>query len=144
MGPFAVAIAFWAFVAIAAVAGIVADYKKREAALAPLRLAIERGQQLDAALVERLMTPDRDAGINPLYLRIGGIITLAAGVGLLILAFFLSQVTHDVLYPILGAGSVVVCVGLGLMISARAAESYRPPAANGKRSPTLAPPPPGG
>jgi hypothetical protein len=90
------------------------------------------------------MTPDRDAGINPLYLRIGGIITLAAGVGLLILAFFLSQVTPDVLYPILGAGSVVVCVGLGLMISARAVESYRPPAANGKRSPTLAPPPTGG
>lgn len=143
MGPFAVAIAFWAFVAIAAVAGIVADYKKRQAALAPLHAAIEKGQQLDPALVERLMSPERDAGINPLYLRVGGIITLAAGVGLMILAFFLSQINHDVLYPILGAGSVVVCVGLGLMVSARAVESYRPPAANGKRGPTLAPPPGG-
>src|SRR5690242_6571274 len=48
-------IAFWAFLAIASVAGIVADYKKRRLELEPLRAAIERGQQLDPALVQRLM-----------------------------------------------------------------------------------------
>jgi hypothetical protein len=134
MGPFAVAIAFWAFVAIAAVAGIVADYKKREAALAPLRLAIERGQQLDPALVERLMTPERHAGIDPLYLRIGGIITFAAGVGVIILSFILAQVAPPALYPVLGGGVVLVCIAVGLLLAARAVESERARAGNGKKT----------
>ena len=134
MGPFAVAIAFWAFVAVAAVAGIVADYKKREAALAPLRLAIERGQQLDSALVERLMTPERDPGIDPLYLRIGGIITFAAGVGVVILSFILAQVAPVALYPVLGGGVVLVCVAVGLLVAARAVESHRARAGTGKKT----------
>jgi hypothetical protein len=129
-GPFAVAIAFWIFVTVAAVAGIVSDYKKRQLALEPLRLAIERGQQLDPALVERLMAPERDAGINPLYLRVGGIVMLAAGVGVVILAFLLSQVAPVSLYPVLGGGAVTLCVGAGLVIAARAVERQRAQAAS--------------
>ncbi len=124
-GPFSVAIAFWIFVTVAAVSGIWADYKKRQAALEPLRAAIERGQQLDPALIERLMAPERDAGINPLYLRIGGIVTLAAGVGVVVLAFLLNQVYPASFYPVLGGGAVTVCVGAGLLIAARAAEQPR-------------------
>jgi hypothetical protein len=128
-GPFAVAITFWIFVTVAAVAGIVSDYKKRQLALEPLRLAIERGQQLDAALVERLMAPERDAGINPLYLRVGGIVTLSAGVGVVILAFLLNQVAPESFYPVLGGGAVTVCIGAGLVIAARAVEQQREPTA---------------
>jgi hypothetical protein len=126
-GPFAVAIVFWIFVMVCAVAGIVADYKKRRAALEPLRAAIERGQQLDPALVERLMAPERDDGINPLHLQIGGIITLSAGVGVVLLAFFLNPVAPVAFYPVVGGGVVVVCVGAGLVIAARAvARAARP------------------
>ena len=128
-GPFAVAIAFWIFVTVAAVAGIVADYKKRQVALEPLRIAIERGQQLDPALVERLMAPERDEGINPLYLRVGGIIVLASGVGVVILAFLLNQVVPVSFYPVLGGGLVTLCVGAGLIIAARAVEQQRARAA---------------
>jgi hypothetical protein len=92
-GPFSVAIAFWVFLTVAAVAGIVADYKKRGLALAPLRAAIERGQQLDPAVVERLMAPEpRGEGLNALYLKVGGIVTIAAGIGVALLSFFLAQV----------------------------------------------------
>ena len=127
-GPFAVAIAFWVFVTIAAVAGIVSDYKKRQLALEPLRVAIERGQQLDPAVIDRLMAPERDAGLNPLYLRVGGIICLAAGVGVVILAFLLSQIAPASFYPVLGGGAVTLCLGGGLVIAARAAEQARPQA----------------
>jgi hypothetical protein len=130
MGPFAVAIAFWTFVAIAAVAGIVADYKKRQAALAPLQAAIERGQQLDPALVERLMAPERNTGIDPIYLRIGGIITIAAGVGVVILAFLLTPIAPAALYPVLGGGAVTLCLGAGLMLAARAVDRSRQAAAD--------------
>jgi len=128
-GPFAVAIAFWIFVTVAAVAGIVADYKKRQLALEPVRAAIERGQQLDLALVDRLMAPERDAGVNPLYLRVGGIITLSAGVGVVILAFLLNQVAQATFYPVLGGGVVSLCVGAGLVVAARAVEQQRAQAA---------------
>jgi len=134
MGPFAVAIAFWAFVAIAAVTGIVADYKKRQAALAPLHAAIERGQQLDPALVERLMTPERDNGIEPIYLRIGGIITACLGVGVVILAFLLMQIAPIALYPVLGGGALLLCLGAGLMLSARAVERSRQAAGDKPRN----------
>lgn len=120
-GPFAVAIAFLMFLAVAAVAGIVADYKKRQLALESLRAAIERGQPLDPQLVERLMAPEsHDQGMNPVHLKVGGIIAIAAGVGVGVLAFFLAQVAPVALYPVLGGGVVVVCVGVGLMIAAGA------------------------
>jgi hypothetical protein len=124
-GPFAVAIAFWIFVTVAAVAGIVADYKKRRLAYEPLRAAIERGQQLDPALVERLITAERDEGINPVSLRVGGIITLSAGVGIALLAFFLNQTVPAAFYPVLGGGVLTLCVGAGLVVAARAVERQR-------------------
>jgi hypothetical protein len=128
-GPFSVAIAFWIFVTVAAVAGIVSDYKKRQLALEPLRLAIERGQQLDPALVERLMATEREAGVNPLHLRVGGIVTLSGGVGVVILAFLLNQVVPVSFYPVLGGGVVAICVGAGLIVAARAVEQQRSQAA---------------
>jgi len=125
LAPFAVVIAFFLFlaVAVAAVAGIVADYKKRGLAIEPLRAAIERGQPLDPQLVERLMAPEsRDERLNPLYLKVGGIITIASGVGVAILAFLLAQLVPVAFYPVLGAAAVATCTGVGLLISARVAE----------------------
>jgi len=133
-GPFSVAIAFWIFVTVAAVAGIVADYKKRGLALQPLRAAIERGQQLDPQLIERLMDADRrDEPMNPIYMKVGGIVTVAAGVGVAVLSFFVSQVMPASFYPVLGAGIVAVCVGGGLLVAARVVESHnaRLPATRG-------------
>lgn len=116
-----IAIAFWVFVAVVSVAGIIADYRKRQAAIEPLRLAIERGQQLDPAVVERLMAREQQSGeINPVHLEIGGIITLSAGVGICILAWFISRVAAWALYPIMGGGVVALCVGAGLIIASKA------------------------
>ncbi|MGP8035620.1 MAG: DUF6249 domain-containing protein [Steroidobacteraceae bacterium] len=126
-----VAIAFLVFVTVCAVTGIITDYKKRKAALEPLRAAIERGQPLDPAVVERLMAPERSSGLGPMSLMVGGIITCAAGVGVMILSIFVSQVDKGALYPIMGAGIAVFCVGLGLVIASRALERYRQRQAHG-------------
>ena len=124
-GPFALGLAFLVFLAISAVAGIVADYKKRALTLEPLRAAIERGQQLDPAVVERLMAPEsRDERLNALYLNVGGIVTIAAGIGVSLLSFFLAQVVPVALYPVLGGGIVAVCVGAGLVVAAQVAERH--------------------
>ncbi len=120
-GATAVAIAFWVFVAVSAVAGIVGDYKKRQATLEPLRMAIERGQQLDPALVEKLLARDsQDKRLQPEYLQVGGIITIGSGVGVTLLAVFLNKVLPGALFPVMGAGLLTVCVGVGLLLAARA------------------------
>ena len=123
-GATAVAIAFWVFVAVSAVAGIIGDYKKRQATLAPLRMAIERGQQLDPALVEKLLARDsQDKRLKPEYLQVGGIITIGSGVGVTVLSVFLNKVLPGALYPVMGAGLLAVCVGVGLLLAARAIAS---------------------
>jgi hypothetical protein len=124
-GPFAVAIAFWTFVAIATVAGIVADYKKRQLTLEPLRAAIEKGQQLDPSVVERLMAPVQPTGINPLTLWVCGVILLSAGVGVGLFAFFLERVAPEAFWPLLGAGVVTLCVGTGIVVAARIVQKYK-------------------
>jgi hypothetical protein len=113
-------IAFWAFLAIAAVAGIIADYRKRQLELEPLRAAIERGAQLDPAVIEKLMTREpREAALNPMDLKIGGIITIASGNGLALASFFASKLLPLALYAMLGAGILAMCVGVGLLLAAR-------------------------
>jgi hypothetical protein len=120
-----VGVAFWAFLAISAVAGIVADYKKRRLELQPLLAAIERGQQLDPAIVERLMTREQQASDpQPIYFRIGGIVTVASGIGLGVLAFFVDRFASKGFYPVLGAAVVAVCVGIGLLICAQVIDRH--------------------
>ena len=126
-----VSIAFLVFLTAAAVTGIIADYKKRKAALEPLRAAIERGQQLDPALVERLMAPEPSSGIAPMGLLVGGIVVSAAGVGVMILSIFLSQSSREAFFPVMGGGIVVLCVGVGLILASRAVERYKARQARG-------------
>jgi len=123
LAPFAVVITFILFLAASAVAGIVADYKKRRGALDLIRAAIERGQPADPALVERLLQaePQRSA-LNPLYMLVTGIVIVAAGVGLAVFAVFISQNEAQALYPVLGAGIGIACVGAGVILGARIAE----------------------
>lgn len=129
-----VPIAFLMFLTVCAVAGIVTDYKKRKAALEPLRAAVERGQQLDPALVDRLMAPEKSSGLAPMSLMVGGIIASAAGVGIVILSIFLSQNNHEALYPVMGGGIVALCVGIGLIVASRAVEQYRLRQAGGPKN----------
>jgi hypothetical protein len=121
IGPYLAGAAFWIFVGAVAIAGIVTDYKRRRGGIDVLRSAIEKGQQLDPAMIEKLTSHDRkdDERIDPVHVKLGGIITLAAGVGVCLLSFFISRIAPVALYPIMGAGVFVVCVGVGLLIGAR-------------------------
>jgi hypothetical protein len=123
---------FWAFIAIVSVVGIVYDYRKKHLAVETLRYALEHGHHVDPALLDRLLSQQKHAEmqereIDPRHLKIGGIITVATGVGVVILAFFIAQVAPLALYPIMGGGVLVACVGIGLLISARVLAHDPPP-----------------
>jgi hypothetical protein len=121
-----VAVAFWAFLAVAAVSGMRYDFRKRQLAMESVRAAIERGQPLDPDLVERLLAQPHDRGrehealaaLEP-NLQIGGIITLCASVGVAIASLFVGLQYPVAKYPMLGGGILGFCVGIGLVIAAR-------------------------
>jgi len=93
IGPYLVGVAFWVFIGAVAVAGIVTDYKRRRGGVEVLRMAIEKGQQLDPALIEKLTSNAQNAErIEPVHVKLGGIITLAAGVGVCLLSLFISRI----------------------------------------------------
>ena len=126
IGPYLVGVAFWVFIGAVAIAGMITEYKRRRGGLDVLRLAIEKGQPLDTALVEKLTSYEpRGEPVDPNDLRLGGIITLAAGVGIGLLSFFVSWVWPVALYPTLGAGVLVICVGVGLLIGAQSLAASR-------------------
>ena len=127
----AVAVAFWIFLTVSAVAGMRYEFRKRQLAMESLRAAIERGQPLEPAVVAKLLArhdeseTDRPEDLAP-YLRIGGIITAAAGIGVTIAGFFIGAQFPFAKLPMFGAGVLVLCIGAGLLLAAGAADRYRP------------------
>ena len=49
-------VAFWSFLAICAVAGMIFDYRKKQLAVQSLKLAAEHGQNIDPAVIKALLS----------------------------------------------------------------------------------------
>jgi hypothetical protein len=88
-----------------------------------LRAFAERGTPLDKEMMEKLM-PVRSRQVSQDWqspqntsrgLAIGGIVTLFAGVGLLIGAQLIGQIERDALFGMSAGGIIASCVGLGLI-----------------------------
>ena len=125
-GPYLLGVAFWMFVGAIAIAGIIADHQKRRLNVDLLRTIIEKGQPLDPALITKLISPDAaDGRVDPADLKLGGIIVTASGIGIFLTSFFISRLAPIALYPIMAGGTVVICVGLGLLIGAKVMANAR-------------------
>lgn len=109
-------IAFWVFVAIVVVAAIWYYKARNRERQKTTRLAIEKGMQLDPALIESL-TQGEPA--KPEDYSIGGYVSVGAGIGLIIFAFFIGHTTPEALYPLIGAGILVILVGISLLYVAK-------------------------
>jgi Domain of unknown function (DUF6249) len=133
----AAVIAFWAFLAAVAIAGMVYDYRRRRLAMETLRMAVEHGQHLEPGTLERLLArhhaeePQQTEDLRP-YLHIGAVITIAAGIGVLIAGLWIGQDYPAFRFPIIGIAAIAICVGIGLRISVRVLQRY-PPAARPDR-----------
>lgn len=120
-----VAVAFWIFLSTCAIAGMRYEFRKRQIAMETVRAAIERGQPLEPAVVEKLLAREggqESAGLQDFesHLQMGGIITIAVAVGVLIAAFLVGLQYPVVKLPMLAAGALAACIGAGLMLAARA------------------------
>jgi protein-S-isoprenylcysteine O-methyltransferase Ste14 len=76
-----------------------------------IRLAIERGQPLSPALVDRLLRPKKNYGAMH-----SGAVLVAVGVGLPIMGYFIGLGGDtDAMYPMMGAGALVFLIGIALL-----------------------------
>lgn len=119
------AVAFWGFLAAVVVGGIWYSAREREAQHETLRRIIESGQPIDEELMSKLLStesnkrPDRN-------LRIGGLVVLFTAPGLALLGWFVSLLSEQWLFPMLGVAALVACIGIGLLAASEyAARSYR-------------------
>jgi hypothetical protein len=110
------ALGFWLFLAVVVGGGMWFDARKKESEQETLRRLVESGQRIDPALVDKLLRTtgnermDRD-------LKVGGIITLSAGFGLVVLGWFLGKLDPQIFEVMLGVSGLVATVGIGLLLA---------------------------
>ena len=111
-----IGVAFWIFVAAVSVAAIWRSITRNREVQRTIRLAIEKGVQLDADLVKALVKPRPG---NPEDYYIGGVTCFAVGIGLPILGLFIKQGKPEAFLPLVGAGILVGLIGISLIVAGR-------------------------
>jgi hypothetical protein len=92
-----------------------------------LRAALERGQQIDPALLQNIVARPLPTNSSA-GLQSGGIVMIAVGIGLALMGYCISLADpsdHDALLPMLGVGLLVVCLGVGMLVASRLARQSR-------------------
>ncbi len=116
MSNLLIGVTFWIFVAVVVLAALWYAYARNREKQKTIRLAIEKGLQLDAALIESL---DKRKPARPEDYSIGGFTCTAAGIGLIVFGFFIKQIEVKAFYPLVGAGILTGLVGLSLILTAK-------------------------
>jgi len=113
------ALAFWGFIAAVVLGGIWYGIREKEAQHETLRRIIESGRDIDQGVLDRIMNgdsqPDRD-------LKVAAWIVLSCAPGLVILGWFLREISENALTALTGVAGLVAFVGVGLMIASKVAE----------------------
>ena len=110
------AFGFWLFLAVVVGGGMWFDARKKESEQETLRRLVESGQRIDPALVDKMLRTtgnerkDRD-------LKVGGIVTLFAGFGLVVLGWFLGKLDSQIFGVMLGVSGLVATIGIGLILA---------------------------
>jgi hypothetical protein len=105
-------LAFWGFIAVVVIANVWREVAMRRETEMTIRMALEKGQQLDAATVDRLLRSHPKGGGGADFLLIAGGVTLATGLGLPIMGYL----TPYAFRPLLGAGVLVSFIGAALLL----------------------------
>jgi hypothetical protein len=104
-----IVVLLFALVAIALI--VFATLRARMAALELIQRALDKGEKLDPAVVEKLLgrRPERRGLVMP------GVMTLALGIGVAVSTLFSVGDAHERL----ANGAILVCLGIGLLVVGR-------------------------
>ena len=119
---------FWIFVGAVVLSGVWRDIALRRETEETLRMAIQKGQQLDPALIEQLRyVKGRERAERSLYgLLVGGLVLIGTGFGLGLLGYFLKLGgAGGAFYPLVGVGSMLSIMGVMLIVGWQLVEKRR-------------------
>lgn len=107
--PTAGAVAYWVFIGVVAVVAMLSPYLRQLEVQKTIRKAIEAGESLDPAMLDRLLartnrTPEAIIG--------RGLVLTSLGPGLWIIAFCIGLERGRPLYILYGVGAAIALVGL--------------------------------
>ncbi len=119
------ALGFWLFLAAVVVAGIWFDARKRESQQETLRRVVESGQQLDVAVIDRMLAASGDSERPDRDLKVAGIITMFVSPGLAILGWFLGRFNDKIFEVMIGIGLLVLIIGIGLYVAGKMTERWQ-------------------
>ena len=111
------ALGFWLFLAAIVVANVVAASRRRESQQETLRRVVESGQHLDVAVIDRMLGVSAANKRADRELKVAGIIVMFVAPGLLVLGWFLGRFNDKIFDTMLGVGSLVMLVGIGLYVA---------------------------
>ena len=118
------AFGFWLFIAAVVVAGIWFDARKRESQQETLRRAVESGQRLDPAMIDKLVTAGGGESRIDRDLKVAGLIVIFVAPGLALLGWFLAKSEPKILDVMIGVSLLVGFVGIGLLVASKVAERW--------------------
>ena len=120
LGAGLASIAFWGFVAAAAVGGIWDGIRKREAKHETVRRLVESGQPIDAELMDKLvgLTENKSERPDRMFF-ITGLWILPVSVGLAVLGFVLGFINGEARVALLGVSAMLAVLGLGFVLASK-------------------------
>ena len=107
-----VGIVFWVAIAVIVFINVWGKRSAERERQLTLRTAIERGQQIDPAMIEKIMAGQQKPKQSQFGLLIGGVVVSFAGVGLVLMGLILGAEEG-----LLGSGVLVAMVGVGLVVA---------------------------
>ena len=119
------ALGFWLFLAAAVVANVVAASRRRESQQETLRRIVESGQQLDVAVIDRLLGASGGNERSDRDLKVSGIIVMFVAPGLAILGWFLGRFNDKIFELMIGVSLLVLIVGIGLYVAGKMTERWQ-------------------
>ncbi len=119
------ALGFWLFLAAVVVAGIWFNARKRESQQETLRRVVESGQQLDVAVIDRMLAASGDSERPDRELKVAGIIMMFVAPGLSVLGWFLGRFNDKIFEVMIGVGLLVLIIGIGLYVAGKMTERWQ-------------------
>ena len=112
-----VGIVFWVAIAVIVIINVWGKRSAERERQLTLRTAIERGQQIDPAMIEKIMAGQQKPKQSQFGLLIGGVVVSFAGVGLVLMGLIFGAEDPEALKGLLGSGVLVAMVGVGLVVA---------------------------
>jgi hypothetical protein len=115
---------FWIFLASVVVAGIWFDARKRESQQETLRRVVESGQQLDEAVIDKMLDAKASGSRPDRELKVSAIIMLSIAPGMPVLGWFLSKFNDQIFGLMVGVGLLISFIALGMYVASVVTERW--------------------